>query len=169
MMREYVKLKNFEREIKWSFMIYADFESILLPEDNGKQSPNESYTNKYQKDIACSYVYKLVYVDDKFSKPFKSFLDKDAIYNFIKSMIEESKYTVKYVFEKFRNSSVMNYGLCSSHYSRAPALSWDIMLNMTKVEAELIPDPDMYIFFGKGTGGEISYISNRYRKPTINI
>ena len=29
-------------------MIYADFESILLPEDNGKQTPNESYTDKYQ-------------------------------------------------------------------------------------------------------------------------
>ena len=29
-------------------MIYADLESILVPEDNGKQDPNESYTNKYQ-------------------------------------------------------------------------------------------------------------------------
>ena len=27
-------------------MIFADFESILVPEDNGKQNPNESYTNK---------------------------------------------------------------------------------------------------------------------------
>ena len=33
---EHVKFKNFERKIKWSFMIYADFESILVPEDNGK-------------------------------------------------------------------------------------------------------------------------------------
>ena len=29
-------------------MIYADLESILVPEDNGKQDPNESYANKYQ-------------------------------------------------------------------------------------------------------------------------
>ena len=35
---------------------------------------------------------------------------------------------------------------------------------MTKVELELIPDPDMYIFFEKGTRGGISYISNRYTK-----
>ena len=40
-------------------MIYAHFESILVPEDNKKQSPNESYTNKYQKYVACSYVYLL--------------------------------------------------------------------------------------------------------------
>ena len=30
-------------------MIYVDFESILVPEDNGKQSPNESYTSKCKK------------------------------------------------------------------------------------------------------------------------
>ena len=43
-------------------MIYADFESILVPEDNGMQNLNKSYANKYQKHIACSYGYKLVYV-----------------------------------------------------------------------------------------------------------
>ena len=31
---EYVKFKNFDRKIKSPFMIYADFESILVPEDN---------------------------------------------------------------------------------------------------------------------------------------
>ena len=58
-------------------MTYADFENILVSEDNGKQNPNESYTNKYQKHVACSYGYKLVCVDDKFSKPFKSYLDEN--------------------------------------------------------------------------------------------
>ena len=46
-------------------MIYADFESILVPEDDGKQNPNESHTSKYQKHVACSYGYKLVFVGDK--------------------------------------------------------------------------------------------------------
>ena len=27
-------------------LIYADFESILVPENNGKQNPNESYTKQ---------------------------------------------------------------------------------------------------------------------------
>ena len=35
---EYVKFKNYERKIKSAFIIYADFESILVPEDNGKQT-----------------------------------------------------------------------------------------------------------------------------------
>ena len=56
-----------------SFMIYADFEITLVPE-NGKQNPNESYTIKYQKHVACSDGYKLVCVDDNFSKCFKSCL-----------------------------------------------------------------------------------------------
>ena len=43
-------------------MIYADFESILVPEDNGNQNPNESYTNKYQEHVACSYGNNLVLV-----------------------------------------------------------------------------------------------------------
>ena len=50
----------------------------------------------------------------------------------------------------------------------APALSWDAMLSMTKVELELIPDPDMYIFFEKGMRGGVSYISNRFSKPNNN-
>ena len=43
-----------------------------MSEDNRKQNPNESYTNKYQKYVPRSYGYKLVCVDHKLSKPFKS-------------------------------------------------------------------------------------------------
>ena len=35
---------------------------------------------------------------------------------------------------------------------------------MKKLKLELVPDPDMYIFFEKGTRGRISYIFNRYSK-----
>ena len=37
-------------------------------------------------------VYKLVYIDDKFCKPFKSYLGKDTVYGFISFINEESKY-----------------------------------------------------------------------------
>ena len=89
---EYGKFKNNERKIKSPFMIYADFESISMPQDNGKQDPEESYMNKYKKHVPWSYGYKLVCVDDKFSKYFKSYLGGDAVFNFINNMIEESKY-----------------------------------------------------------------------------
>ena len=102
-----VKIRDFERKIKSPFMIYADSESILVPEDNGSQNPNESYSNKYQKHVACSYGYKLVCVDDKFSKPFKSYLGEDAVYNFISSMIEESKYCSDAMKKHFNKELVM--------------------------------------------------------------
>ena len=68
------------------------------------------------------------------------------------------------VFEKFRNNSLKNYGLCPSYYLSLPGLSWYSMLKMTKIKLELIPVLDMYIFCEKGTRGRISYISNRYSK-----
>ena len=68
------------------------------------------------------------------------------------------------VIEKFRNNSIKNYRLCPSYYLSAPALSWDAMLNMTKVKLEPILDPHMYIFFEKGMRGGVSHISNRYSK-----
>ena len=70
-----------------------------MPEDSGKQNPNESCTNK-NKNVACSYGYKLVCVDDKFSTPFQSYLGKDAVYNFINSIIEESKYYCVFILTK---------------------------------------------------------------------
>ena len=49
------------------------------------------------------------------------------------------------VFEKFRNSSIKTYGLCLNHYLSAPALNWDAILNMAKVELEIIADADIYL------------------------
>ena len=40
------------------------------------------------------------------------------------------------------------------------------MGKMAKFKLELIPGPEMYIFFEKGTRGGISYISNRYGKAS---
>ena len=56
-------------------MIYAVLGSILVPEDNGKQNPEESYMKKYQKHVAWSYGFS-----------------DDAVYNFINSMVEEIRY-----------------------------------------------------------------------------
>ena len=61
----YPKIMKKEKSL---FMIYADFESILEPEDNGNQTPEEPYTYKYKKHAACNCGYQLIFVDDKSSK-----------------------------------------------------------------------------------------------------
>ena len=49
-----IKFENQEGKIKSPFMIYAYFESILVPGSKKNQNSEEPYTKKYQKDIACS-------------------------------------------------------------------------------------------------------------------
>ena len=104
---ENVKFNNFKRKIKSSFMIYADFKSIQVPRDNRKQKSEESYANKYKKDVTCSYGYKLVYVDDKFSKPFLPYVGEGAVYNFNNSMAEERKYCGAVMKKHFNKNSVI--------------------------------------------------------------
>ena len=62
---EYVKFKNYERKI--------------VPENSRKEKPEQSYTNKYQNTFACSYCYKLVCINDKFSKLFKTYSSKNVV------------------------------------------------------------------------------------------
>ena len=67
---------------------------ILAPGDNGKHNQSEYYAEKYQKRVSSIYSYKLLCVNDKFSKLFKSYLGKDNALKFINSMVEESKYCI---------------------------------------------------------------------------
>ena len=63
---------------------------------------------------------------------------------------------------EIKASTIMDYVLAIFFW--VSGLSWDAMSKMTKIELELFPDPDMYIFFEKGTRDRISYITNRQRK-----
>ena len=88
-------------------MIYAYSEIILVLEDDGKQNPDESCTIKYQKHVTRSYGYKLAFIDDKFSKSFKSYLGEDAVYHFINSIIEEKKYCSDVMKKHFHKELLM--------------------------------------------------------------
>ena len=64
----FIEFKNFNRQIPLPFKIYANFECLLKPRDVGVDNDCFSYTSKYQDHVPCSFAYKLVCVDDKFSK-----------------------------------------------------------------------------------------------------
>ena len=57
--------------------------------------------------IAIATAWLLVCVDDKFSEPFKSCLDKGAVYIFISSMTEERKYCSDVIKKHFNKELVM--------------------------------------------------------------
>ena len=86
-----IKFENYFKQIPAPFRIYADFECNLK-----KVKCNEgSYTEKYQDHIPCSFAYKIVCIDDKFTKPTIIYKGQNAAYEFIKAIIEENKYCKK--------------------------------------------------------------------------
>ena len=86
----FINFKNYSKQIPVPFKIYADFECIL-EKINGdiECSSNSSYTRKYQNHVPCSFAYKVVCVDSKCSKKFVLYRRKDAVYEFIKSILKE--------------------------------------------------------------------------------
>ena len=65
----FISFKNYSKQILVLFKIYADFECILEKVDGDIEcGSNSSYTRKYQNHVPCSFAYKVVCVDDKFSK-----------------------------------------------------------------------------------------------------
>ena len=67
---EQFRFKNYGEKIKSPFLIQTDFESTLVPVDSGQQNSNEPNTNKYKKNVVCSYGYELMcwqYIYEAFS------------------------------------------------------------------------------------------------------
>ena len=55
-----------------------------------------SYTEKYQDLIPCSFAYKIVCTDNRFTKPTIIYRGENAVYEFIKAILEEYKIAKKY-------------------------------------------------------------------------
>ena len=56
------------------------------------------------------------------------------------------------------------YGLDPAWYFSATGLAWDAALKITKVQLELLSDPDMLLMIESGIRGGIATISHRHTK-----
>ena len=83
-----IKFKNYFKQLATPFKIYADFQSILKGVKNNDKN-NASYTKKYQAHIPCSFAYKFVCIDDKFSKPIVLYRGKNTVEKFIEAVLKE--------------------------------------------------------------------------------
>jgi hypothetical protein len=68
------------------------------------------------------------------------------------------------IFQNFRNSCFKTYNLDPLHYYTAPGLAFDAMLKHTKVNLQLLDDPEMLLLVEKSIRGGVAQCSNRYAK-----
>ena len=103
----FIEFKNYNKQIPAPFKIYADFECFLKNVDCGVDNDCFSYTKKYQDHIPCSFAYKLVFLDSKFSKDIVVCRGKNAVSKFIKRIFKESGYCRSMMKKRFNNNLVM--------------------------------------------------------------
>ena len=108
----FIEFKNFNRQIPVPFKIYADFECLLKGVDCGIDNECFSYeeilfTKKYQDHIPCSFAYKVVRVDKKYSKKISLYSGKNAVFKFIKCIFKEYGYCRSVMKKHFNKKLVM--------------------------------------------------------------
>ena len=90
-----IKFSNYFKQIPVPFKIYADFECILKETGVSEEiiDKNISYTKKYQNHIPCGFAYKIVGIDDRFTKDIVIYnRGKDCVNKFITRMLKEYEY-----------------------------------------------------------------------------
>ncbi|CAB3995446.1 Gastrula zinc finger, partial [Paramuricea clavata] len=100
-----IKFKNHKNQLPAPFVIYADFESLLVSDRDREMDDtvNESYTNRYQTRHACSFGLKRVcHYDDYQSGEYTSYVEKDAAYRFLKAVIKETEMCKQIMYSKFK-------------------------------------------------------------------
>ena len=80
-----IEFKNYFKQIPVPFKVHVDFECNL----ESVESYEGSYSKKYQNHIPCSFVYKLVCVDNKFTKSIVVSRGENAAYEFIKLILKD--------------------------------------------------------------------------------
>ena len=99
-----IEFKNYFKEIPVPLKMYADFECNL----KSVEGYESSYSKKYQDHIPGSFAYKLVCVDDKFTKPIVVFRGENAAYEFIKAILKEYQYCKKVMKKHFNKTLIMS-------------------------------------------------------------
>ena len=103
----FVEFKNFNRQIPVPFKIYTDFECLLKSVDSSFDNDCFSYTKKYQDHIPCSFAYKLVCVDNKFSKDVVLHRGKNAVLKLIKCIFKKYEYCRSVMKKHFNKNLLM--------------------------------------------------------------
>ena len=89
---KWLKFKNHQHQLTVPVVIYADFESLLYKVEGCESDPNKSSTTPIQKHLPSGFGYKLICVNEKYSKPTVVYRGKDAVPKFLQALKKEEKY-----------------------------------------------------------------------------
>ena len=92
-----IKFENYFNQLSVPFKIYDDFECNL--EDT--EIYEGSCTKKYHNHVPCSYDFKVVCIDNRFSRPIVVYRGKNASYEFIKAILKEYRYCKNIIKKHF--------------------------------------------------------------------
>ena len=99
-----IEFKNYSKQIPVTFKICVDFDCNL----RGVEGHKGSYTKKYQDYVPCSFAYKVVCIDDRFTKPIVVYRSENAAYGFIKAIFKEYKCCKKVMNKHFNKNLIMS-------------------------------------------------------------
>ena len=99
-----IEFKNYFKQIPVPFNIYTKFESNL----KSVEIFEGSHSKKYEDHLSCSFAYKLICVNDKFTRPVVVFRDKNAAYKFIEAIHKKFEYCKKVRKKHFNKNLIIN-------------------------------------------------------------
>ena len=158
--------------------------------DNDRISLKQEFSENYQL-LTKKGIYPYDYFDNTKKYNEQKLPDKEEFFNKInnKNISDEDYEHAKNVFEKFNCNNLLDYSILylktdichlsdifqkfsdfayetyeldPRHSFTLPGFSWQSMLKMTKIELELISDPDMYLFLMDTIRGGISVCNNKH-------
>ena len=146
--------KNYQLLTKKGIYPYDYFDNTK--KYNDQKLPNkEKFFNKINnKNISDDDYNHTKNVFEKFNC--KNLLDYSILY------LKTDLCHLSDVFQKFSNFAHEKYNLDPKHSYTLPGFSWQSMLKLTKIELELISDPDMYLFLMDTIHGGIAVCNNKH-------
>ena len=98
-----IEFKNYFKQLPVPFKLYADFEFNL----KNVECYKGTYTKKYHEHVPCSYAFKVVSIDNKYSNPIVVYRGENAAYKSFKAILEERKYCKKVMKDQFNKNLIM--------------------------------------------------------------
>ena len=99
-----IKYENYSNQLSVPFKIYADFECNL----KDTEIYEGSCTKKYHDQVPCSYAFKVLCIDNRFSKRIVVYRGKNGAYEFIKAILKEYKYCKNIMKKHFNENLIMS-------------------------------------------------------------